>query len=109
MTYKIHELRRAQADLRSIATWLAERSPRGAQTWLQAYDDLLERMETQAHSFGPAYENDACEFDVRQALFKTRRGRVYRVLFFIEGDEVYIVRVRGPGQAPIEPDELAVD
>ncbi len=86
-----------------------ERSPQGARAWLRAYDDLIERMQKQAHSFGPAYENDDCEFDVRQALFKTRRGRVYRVLFFIEGEEVYILRVRGPGQAPVEPDELGVD
>jgi len=66
-------------------------------------------MQKQAHSFGLAYENDACEFDVRQALFKTRRGRVYRVLFFIEGEDVYILRVRGAGQAPVEPDELGAD
>jgi len=109
VTFKIHELGRAQADIRSIASWIAERSPQGARAWLRAYDDLIERMQKQAHSFGPAYENDDCEFDVRQALFKTRRGRVYRVLFFIDGEEVYILRVRGPGQAPVEPEELGVD
>jgi len=107
--FQVHELRRAQADIRSIAQWLAERSPQGAQAWLQTYDDLLERIATQAPSFGSAPENDDCEFDVRQALFKTRRGRVYRALFFIEAQDVYILRVRGPGQAPVDPGELGIE
>jgi plasmid stabilization system protein ParE len=109
MMFHVHELGRAQADVRSIAHWLAERSPQGARVWLQAYDDLVERLEKQASSYGPAYENEDCEFDVRQALFKTRRGRVYRALFFIEGQDVYILRVRGPGQAPVDPGELGIE
>jgi len=109
MMFQVHELARAQADVRAIAHWLAGRSPRGARAWLRAYDDLIERLEKQASSFGPAYENDDCEFDVRQALFKTRRGRVYRALFFIQGQDVYILRVRGPGQAPVDPSELGIE
>mgnify|MGYP001040958959 CR=1 FL=1 len=109
MTFQVHELRRAQADVRSIARWLAERSPPGARAWLRAYDEMVKRLEQQASSCGPAYERNDCEFDVRQALFKTRRGRVYRALFFIEGQEVYILRVRGPGQAPVKPDDLGIE
>lgn len=71
-----------------------------------AYDAMVRRLEEQASSCGPAHEHDDCELDVRQALFKTRRGRVYRALFFLEGRDVFILRVRGPGQAPVDPDEL---
>jgi len=106
MTFKVHELGKAQADVRSIAHWLAERSPQGARAWLHAYDEMILRLEKQAPSCGPAHEHDDCELDVRQALFKTRRGRVYRALFIIEGEDVYILRVRGPGQAPVDPEEL---
>lgn len=106
MSFQVHELRRAQADVRSIARWLAERSPQGAKAWLRAYDEMVLRLETRASSCGPAYEHDACEFDVRQVLFKTPRGRPYRALFFLDGQDVYILRVRGPGQAPVDPAEL---
>jgi plasmid stabilization system protein ParE len=106
MNFKVHELRKAQADVRSIARWLAEHSPQGAKAWLRAYDEVIHRLEEQSSSCGPAYEHDDCDFDVRQALFKTRRGRVYRALFFIDGQDVYVLRVRGPGQAPVDPDEL---
>ena len=67
---------------------------------------MIRRLEQHASSCGPAQEHDDCEFDVRQALFKTRRGRVYRALFFIEGEDVYILRVRGPGQAPVDTGEF---
>lgn len=106
MTYEVSALRRAQADVRLILDWLAERSPKGARAWLDAFDSMVARLETEADSFGPAAENEGFEFDVRQALFKTPRGRSYRALFFIEGREVFILRVRGPGQAPVEPNDL---
>ena len=106
MTFQVHELRRVQADVRSIAHWLAERSPQGAQAWLRAYDEMISRLEQQAGSCASAPENNDCDVDVRQVLFKTRHGRVYRALFLIEGQDVYILRVRGPGQAPVKPDEI---
>lgn len=54
-----------------------------------------------------AIENDAVsDFELRQILFKTRRGRVYRAVYFIEVETVFVVRVRGPRQAPIEPDDI---
>lgn len=68
---------------------------------------MVARLEKSADALGPGDENDDCEFDLRQALFKTPRGRVYRAVFFIEGDQVFILRVRGPGQAPVRPDDLS--
>ena len=104
--FQVHELRRAQADVRSIVHWLADRSPQGAQAWLRAYDAMISRLKQQAASCGLAPESTDCQLDVRQVLFKTRRGRIYRALFLIENEDVYILRVRGPGQAPVKPDEL---
>jgi plasmid stabilization system protein ParE len=109
MRFQVHELCRAQADIRSIVGWLAERSPQGAKAWLKAYDEMVRRLEDQASSCGPAEEADEFERDVRQALFKTRRGKVYRALFLIEAQQVYLLRIRGPGQAPVQPGELGVE
>ncbi len=106
MSFTVHELPRAKADKRCMFRWLVERSPKGAAAWLNAYDALLRRLEEHAESFEEAQENQDCDFDVRQGFFKTRRGRVYRALLFIEGEHVYVLRVRGPGQAPVEPDDM---
>jgi plasmid stabilization system protein ParE len=106
MTFVVRELPKARQDKDSIFRWLDERSPAGALAWLEAYDSLLERLKRDAASFGLAPESQDCEFEVRQGLFKTRLGRVYRVMFFTEGDAVYILRVRGPGQASVNPQDL---
>ena len=107
MSFAVHELPRATADKRAILVWLRERSPRGGRAWLRAYDDLLVHLEENAAVHGPALENDDCpHLEVKQAFFKTRRGRVYRVIYFIDGSDVYILRVRGPGQAPVDPGDL---
>jgi hypothetical protein len=45
MTFQVYELRWAQADVRSIAHWLAERSPQGVQAWLRAYDEMISRQK----------------------------------------------------------------
>ena len=106
MAFRVRDLPRAEVDRQQIATWLAERSPVGARAWLNAYDDLVTRLEDNATIYGKAIENEQCDLDIHQAFFKTGHGRVYRVIFHIEGHDVFVLRVRGPGQSPVEPDEL---
>jgi hypothetical protein len=103
MSFAVRELPKAKQDKSSIFRWLHERSPTGAAAWLDAYDSLVERLKQQAPSLELAPESQDCDLEVRQALFKTRRGRVYRALFFIEASNLYILRVRGPGQAGDAP------
>lgn len=101
MKFKVRELRKAKADKRHIFEWLYERAPKGAGAWLGAYDEMIERLKSNADTYTACYENADLDMDVKETFFKTRRGRVYRALFAIEGDEVFLLRVRGPGQAPI--------
>ena len=106
MSFSGHELPKAKADKRSIVEWIRERSPAGATAWLNAYDRAVEQLTNRADSYAEAHENTDLLLDVRQILFKTRRGRVYRALFVIEATTVYILRVRGPGQAPVDDSAL---
>jgi hypothetical protein len=43
---------------------------------------------------------------VREVLFGTRKGLTYRIVFTVEDGEVQILRIRGPGQAPVDPSDL---
>ena len=106
MTFTVRELQKAKADKRTIFAWLYERSPHGAFAWLDAYDQMLARLASGADRLAAAHENPNLEMDVKQALFKTHRGRAYRALLIVEGTEVFILRVRGPGQAPVDADAL---
>ncbi|REJ91327.1 MAG: hypothetical protein DWQ34_08950 [Planctomycetota bacterium] len=101
MTFKVRELRKARVDKRRIFEWLHQRSRPGAIAWLAAYDRLIERLKSNADSFAESFENADLEMEVKEAFFKTRRGRIYRALFIIEAEEVFILRLRGPGQGPV--------
>ena len=107
MNFIVRELPKAKQDKDHIFRWLHQRSPQGALAWLDAYDTLVDRLTADAPTFAATPEAADCELDVRQGLFRTRRGRVYRALFVVEREEVFILRVRGPGQAPVFPEELS--
>ena len=106
MKLLVKTLPKAEADIRSITSYIYERSKQGAAAWVNALDQARIRLADNAKSCSGAHENDSFDIHVQQMLFKTKRGRVYRLLFTIVDDEVRILRVRGPGQAPIEPTEL---
>lgn len=107
MSFEVRELPKAKADVRAIFAWLRERSPEGAKAWLDAYDEALLRMSSHAGALGLAIENKDCpKFEVRQILFKVRRRRVYRALYFIDDNTAFVLRVRGPGQAPVDPGDI---
>lgn len=106
MTFNVSELRKAKADKRRIFEWLHQQSRAGAIAWLAAYDRMVERLKVNAGTCSEAYEDADLDMDVKEALFKTRRGRVYRALFVVDGGHVYILRVRGPGQAPVDADDI---
>ena len=56
--------------------------------------------------YGLAPEDEFTDAKLQQFLFKTRRGRTYRGVFVVVDNEVRILRIRGPGQPPLEADEL---
>jgi plasmid stabilization system protein ParE len=80
MKRRVRVLRRAETDADDVYEWLRRRSPTGAAAWFAA---LGERLESIASGWNgsPAPEASAVDVDLRQAFFKTSRGRTYRVLF----------------------------
>ncbi|MBX9787340.1 MAG: hypothetical protein K2Y37_00360 [Pirellulales bacterium] len=105
MTFTVRELPKAMADKHHIVRWLHDRSPQGAVAWLGAYDQMIERLKAAADTLPIAEEGERLNIEARQILFKTKRGRVYRAVFHLDAGDVFILRVRGPGQATIAADE----
>lgn len=106
MTFIVHELPKAKWDKRHIFEWPFERSPQGAAAWLDAYDQMVERLGKSADTLPIASENSDLDLEIRQLLFKTKRGRIYRAVCHVDGANVYLLRIRGPGQAPIITNDL---
>ena len=98
MKFTVIALRAAERDFNGMLEYLAIRSKAGAEAWARAFDKALARLEESANSCPLAAENAYVDFEVREILFKTRRGLIYRVLFTIRENKVFILHVRGPGQ-----------
>jgi len=104
--YSLHILPRAEEDFLHMFSFIETRSPDGAKRWKQAFEAGLQRLENNPFIYGLAPEDVYFDFDLRQLLFKTKRGRMYRAVYRVDNDVVTIYRVRGPGQAPLVPDEI---
>lgn len=106
MSHRVQTLTEAEEDYAEIYGYLYDRSPAGAANWAQAFEKGLERLRSRPEACGLADESFALRQDVRQLLFQTKHGRVYRAIFKIDGDLVVILRLRGPGQRPLRSSDL---
>ena len=106
MTYEVRTTTQADSDAHTIWKWLVERSLEGASRWVDAFESAKNRLAAEAGQLGLADESDAFDEDLRQVLFKTRKGNTYRLLYVIRGEVVFVVAVRGAGQDMVTPTDL---
>ena len=106
MSRTLRIVERARSDVDEIFNWLVHRSVQGAIAWYLAFRHALEKIASSPEDFAEAAESHPLGRQLRQALFKTRRGRVYRIVFEASDTEVMILRVRGPGQSPLRRRDL---
>jgi plasmid stabilization system protein ParE len=109
MTLGLRILPRAERDAQVIFDYIAERSPNGAIRWWRAFESAAEKLIDNPNRYGFAAENGLLDYELRQFLFKTLRGRTYRCVFVLVDNEVRVLRVRGPGQPDLESDELPIE
>ena len=98
--YQVQFTSRANRDVADILNWLRQRSAPGARRWLEALEQIETRLSESPLGFGLAEESDTFNEPVRQALFRTKHGNTYRVLFTVRETTVTLLCVRGPGQPP---------
>ncbi len=106
MSRTLRILERARADVGEIFNWLARRSVRGAVTWYLAFRHAVAKIAASPESLGEAPEAASLGRPLRQSLFKTRRGRLYRIIVEFSAADILILRVRGPGQPRLQRREL---
>jgi plasmid stabilization system protein ParE len=99
-------LPRAERDAQSIFEWIRARSVEGARRWWTTFEAAQATLAKNPEAFSRAPESHLLGRDIRQKLSKTPRGRTYRLTYTIAEDEVWILRIRGPGQPPLEADEM---
>lgn len=98
MKFEVRLAFRAEKDLASILVFLKSRSPKGAATWLARWQETCRAVSEDPQSCSLAPESVHHSEEIRQVVFKTRRGLPYRMLFVIRGDRILVTNLRGPGQ-----------
>jgi plasmid stabilization system protein ParE len=96
--FYVNVLRKAWRDAQAIVDWLSTRSPAGAMRWEAAFRTALKKLSENPHGCAEAPEQVRPPVKIRQILFKTPKGKYYRAVFVIEGDEVRVLRIRRPHQ-----------
>ena len=102
MKFSVEISDQASADVQVIFDYIAERAPAGARRWYEAYQAALDKLESSADAYAVP-ESSFFADEVRQLLFKTRKGLYYRILYSIFKTRVVVLHVRGPGQEFVRP------
>ncbi|MEM8671903.1 MAG: type II toxin-antitoxin system RelE/ParE family toxin [Planctomycetota bacterium] len=106
MTLPVRILPRAKKDFRHIFSYIEAQSLQGSNRWKEAFRECVDRVANDPKRFALAPEDDLTKFELRQALFKTQKGLMYRAVFTVLDETVLILRIRGPGQPPLTEDEV---
>lgn len=105
MSRRLRVSRQAERDVDGIFRWIADRSPTGAVRWYDKYLSVVRELP-KGTDYPAVAEADDLGLDLRERLFKTRRGHVYRIVFLIREQFVDVLAVRGAGQDFLSAEEL---
>ena len=109
MSLRVRLTAEAVRNQNEFADWIMQRSVEGALAWLDALASVLDQVSTSPLSFPKAPEDDFADRELRNAFFGTRRGRVFRAIFYVEGDSVIVTHLRAPDQKPLSGEEFDVE
>ena len=104
MTYRVELTGSAQADADAAYQWLAERGFRAAD-WFNGLVDAVESLSQLPTRCRLARESAEFDEPVRQLLYG-KSPHVYRVLFVIRSDVVYVVHVRHAARKALSHDDV---
>ena len=105
MAFLVELTQKALDDIEEAYVWIVERSPDHASRWYNALLESIFSLENFPTRCPVAPESTLLGLEVRQLLYG-KRGGVYRILFRIEGEMVYVIRVRHGAREWLEAEEL---
>lgn len=100
MSYAVIISERAKRDIREAARWIAQHSPKKATFWHFEIEAAILTLENNPFRCSFAPENQFFPEEIRQLLF----GK-YRILYFVEDEEVNVLYVRHVAMDYVRPEE----
>lgn len=101
MDFRVELSDQAKSNIAAIYDWLLSEHAGGAgERWFLALDEAIASLATLPARCPMAPENPDSPVELRQLLYG-RRPHVYRILFTIEGNTVYVLHVRHGRRKPV--------
>jgi plasmid stabilization system protein ParE len=98
--FRVNPTDQALTDAGEAYFWLNQHSPTAALRWYEGLLKAFRSLERNLLCCPLAPEHVFFDKDIRQLL----HGK-HRILFTVEGDTVFILRVRHGAQTPLVPDD----
>lgn len=99
-TYRVEPTDKALVDAGEAYFWINEQSEGAALRWYEGLMKAFRSLEKNPLRCSPAPESAFFEEEIRQLVY----GK-YRILFTVEGETVFVLRVRHGAQDYLKPEE----
>jgi plasmid stabilization system protein ParE len=100
MAFRVSVTPEAEQDADEILNWLKEqKAGESGLRWFEGLTTAIASLIALPQRGALALENRSFPFELRQLLYGKRRR--YRILYTIEGNTVFVLRIRRPGQQPL--------
>jgi plasmid stabilization system protein ParE len=93
MTFSLEITITALMELQEAFDWLWQYSPKAAEKWQSGLLQAIESLAENPLRYPLAHESASLEKEIREMLHGKRR-RVFRILYEIREQTVYVVRIR---------------
>ena len=100
MSFKVVVEKEAEEDLKAAARWIAQHSSDKAILWYFDVTESIESLQTFPARCPLAPESKRFGAEIRHLLFDK-----YRILFIIEDETVYVLRIRHQAQDVLSPND----
>ncbi|MGH9842332.1 MAG: type II toxin-antitoxin system RelE/ParE family toxin [Blastocatellia bacterium] len=100
MSFNVVVEKEAEEDMKEAVRWIAQYSPDKATLWYFDTTEAIESLENSPYRCPLAPESKKFGTEIRHLIF----GK-YRILFIVEDETVYVLRVRHHAQDVLSPEE----
>jgi plasmid stabilization system protein ParE len=100
MTFQVEITPIAETQIDQAYRWYRKRNPEFADRWFRELMNTVATLQEKPQRCALALEHEIFEEEVRQLLYRKVKN-VYRILFTIRGNTVYVLYVRHSAQEPL--------
>lgn len=107
MAFQVEITPPAEAQIEDAYVWYRDRDAAFADRWFRGLMNAIATLQESPRRCTLAAEHELFPEEVRQLLYGTGRA-IFRVLFTIRGEVVYILLIRHAAQAPLKTEDLGL-